>query len=80
MEILYQDLININGSFQQQDIRYHVRYKNESTACLEPPGACCCTPELQKRAFQLIEDYYHSRGMQVIFSDDCLHFSLKPED
>lgn len=80
MDIQYQDLIEINASLRQHHIRYRVRYKNESTACLEPPGACCCTPEQQRGAFRLIGEYYHSRGIQVIFSEDSLYFSLRQKN
>lgn len=79
MQISYQDLIYINAGLRAHHIRYRVRYKNETTACLEPPGECCCTPEQRRSAVELIREYYQGRGVQVAFSEDRLYFTLKRE-
>lgn len=76
VEIDYQDLILLNTRLREEDIRYRVTYKNTTTACLEPPGACCCTPERQAGAYRVIRDYYQSKGVQVTFSEDGLYFTL----
>ena len=76
MDIDYQDLVLLNTRLREEDIRYRVTYKNPSTACLEPPGACCCTPERQEGAYRVIRDYYQSKGIQVTFSQDGLYFIL----
>lgn len=76
VEIDYQDLILLNTRLREENIRYRVSYKNPTTACLEPPGACCCTPERQEGAYRLIHDYYLSKGIQVTFSEDGLYFIL----
>ena len=62
MDIDYQDLVLLNTRLREEDIRYRVTYKNPTTACLEPPGACCCTPERQEGAYRVIRDYYQSKG------------------
>ena len=47
--------------------RYHVTYKDENTACIEPPGECCLTDELKTRAMECIRDYYWQKGVRVCF-------------
>lgn len=76
VDIDYQDLVLLNTRLREEDIRYRVTYKNPTTACLEPPGACCCTPERQEGAYRVIRDYYQSKGIQVTFSQDGLYFIL----
>lgn len=58
-------------------IRYHVTYKDENTACIEPPGECCLTDELKTRAMECIRDYYWQKGVRVYFFEDELYFSCE---
>lgn len=76
MDIDYQDLVLLNARLQSENLRYRVSYKDSSTACLEPPGPCCCTPERQEGTLRAIGDYYRSKGVQVTFSEDGLYFTL----
>ncbi|MGN8968296.1 RDAC family protein [Intestinimonas sp. HCP28S3_D6] len=76
MDIDYQDLILLNNQLREEGIRYHVTYKDHTTACLEPPGACCCTPEQKEGALRVICDYYRRKGIRVTFSGDDLYFIL----
>lgn len=41
----YGDIIVLNSELKRKNLRYHVSYKNEKTACIEPPGECCQTVE-----------------------------------
>lgn len=41
MDINYGDIIVLNSELKRKNLRYHVSYKNEKTACIEPPGECC---------------------------------------
>ena len=76
VDIDYQDLILLNTQLREEDIRYRVTYKDHTTACLEPPGACCCTPEQKEGALRVIRDYYRHKGIQVSFSGEDLYFRL----
>ncbi len=48
MKIEYADLVYLNRELKKRGTRYHIAYKNEDIACLEPPGECCLT-EKEKR-------------------------------
>ena len=76
MEIQYKDIVLLNGELKKRNLRYHVRYKNSGTACIEPPGECCMTEELTKQAYDCIVQYFRSKGLDVIFSDDRYYFSV----
>lgn len=52
-------------------------YKDGSTACLEPPGACCQTGEREREAMDCIRDYYRRKGNSVSFSTDGLYFQVE---
>ena len=38
MDINYGDIIVLNSELKRNNLRYHVSYKNEKTACIEPRG------------------------------------------
>ena len=76
MKIEYSDIVLLNTELKRQNIRYHVRYKNEDAACIEPPGECCRTKVSEQAALQCIEEYYRKKNISVRFTDDRLYFSL----
>ena len=76
--IAYADLVLLNAALGQGDSRYHVRYKDAATACIEPPGECCQTSARRQEALDCIRDYYRQRGSLVSFSQDGLYFSISP--
>ena len=43
----FGDIALLNHLLEERGTRYQVRWKDCFTACLEPPGECCFTPELQ---------------------------------
>ena len=77
-DIAYADLVLLNAALGQGDSRYHVRYKNETIACIEPPGECCQTDARRQEVLDCIRDYYRQRGSLVSFSQDGLYFSISP--
>ena len=77
MTIDYQDLILINAVLQEKGLRYRVSYKNNSVACINPPGECCQTPEQSQLTLQVIEGYYQKKNIHVVFSEYSLFFSLQ---
>lgn len=77
-DIEYADLVLLNGELGQGDSRYHVRYKDGTTACLEPPGECCQTAARRQEALDCIRDYYRRKRLFPSFSEDGLYFSLSP--
>lgn len=46
----FGDIALLNHLLEEWGTRYQVRWKDSFTACLEPPGECCFTPELQRKA------------------------------
>lgn len=76
VDIDYQDLILLNARLREEDTRYRVTYKDPATACLEPPGTCCCTREREEDALRVIRDYYRNKGIRVVFSENGLTFTL----
>ena len=76
MDIDYQDLVLLNARLQRENLRYRVSYKDNTTACLEPPGPCCYTPERLEGTLDTIRGYYREKGVQVTFSEDGLYFTL----
>lgn len=73
----YADIVRLNAQLKEAGLRYRVRYKNENTACLEPPGECCLTEDLTAKTKRCIQDYYRQKGMAVQFSPDGLFFTCK---
>ena len=42
----FGDIALLNHLLEERGTRYQVRWKDCFTACLEPPGECCFTPEI----------------------------------
>ncbi len=74
MKIEYADLVLLNAELKKKNTRYHVSYKNEYTACIEPPGECCMTDELKQNALNCIKEYYKKQNITVRFSKDQTYF------
>ena len=79
MKIEYADLVYLNRELKKRGTRYHIAYKNEDTACLEPPGECCLTEKREEDAWDCIREYYRRKHAAVRFSGDGLYFSLEEE-
>ena len=73
----FGDIALLNHLLEERGTRYQVRWKDCFTACLEPPGKFCFTPELQREALGLVERFYREKGLAVVFSPDKLFFSVK---
>lgn len=73
----FGDIALLNHLLEERGTRYQVRWKDSFTACLEPPGKFCFTPELQREALGLVERFYREKGLAVVFSPDKLFFSVK---
>ena len=73
----FGDIALLNHLLEERGTRYQVRWKDSFNACLEPPGECCFTPELQREALGLVERFYREKGLAVVFSPDKLFFSVK---
>lgn len=80
MKIEFADIVLLNHELKNQGTRYHVEYKDEDTGCIEPPGECCLTESMKKRAKECITEYYREKGEQVMFSDDFLYFSIREQE
>ena len=77
MKIDFADIVLLNAELKKRNTCYHVTYKDENTACIEPPGECCLTDELKTRAMECIRDYYWQKGVRVYFFEDELYFSCE---
>lgn len=75
MKIEFSDIVLLNAELKKHKTRYHLEYKNEQVACIEPPGECCLTEMMKTQARKCIEEYYAEKNMKVVFSDDfsCFH-------
>ena len=45
--------------------------------CIEPPGECCQTEELNEKTLECIQDYYKKKNITVHFTEDGLYFSCE---
>ena len=70
-------LLPRNDRLKVKNTRSPLAYKDGTSACIEPPGACCLTPAMTRDAFSCIRDFYGERGMCVHFSQDGLTFTLE---
>ena len=70
----FGDIALLNHLLEERGTRYQVRWKDCFTACLEPPGECCFTPELQREALGLVERFYR----ELFFSVKGLEGPGKP--
>ena len=61
----FGDIALLNHLLEERGTRYQVRWKDSFTACLEPPGECCFTPELQREALGLVERFYREKGLEL---------------
>lgn len=77
MKIDYADIVLLNDELKRRDTRYHIAYKNEQTACLEPPGECCLTNERETTARECVKEYYRKKNVSVQFSGDGLYFTCE---
>ena len=77
MTIDFAAIVLLNAELKKRNTRYHVTYKDENTACIEPPGECCLTDDLKTRAMECIRDYYRQKGARVCFFEDELYFSCE---
>ena len=77
MKIDFADIVLINSELKKQDTRYHVTYKDENTACINPPGECCLTDDRKAAAMDCIRDYYRKKGVEVHFSENELYFTCE---
>lgn len=53
MKINYEDLVRINAELKKKNNRFHLSYRDESTACVEPPGECCRTEQMETSCLAL---------------------------
>ncbi len=74
-EIDFADIALLNAELKQRGLRYHIYYKDEHTACLEPPGACCLTEDLKQNTMQCIREYYEKKHRLVHFFGGDLYFT-----
>lgn len=58
MKIEYTDFVLLNAELKQKNTRYHLSYKDETTVCIEPPGACSLTEDRKANALRCIKEYY----------------------
>lgn len=77
MQIDYADLALLNAELKRKNTRYRVGYKNEYIAYIEPPGECCLTDDLNRKAYDCIQEYYHKKNLIVHFSKDKLYFTCE---
>ncbi len=77
MKIEYTDLVLLNAELRRRNTRYHVSRKDENTACIEPPGECCLTDDLKRKALDCIKEYYNMKSISVHFSEDALYFTCE---
>ena len=78
MSLNYADIVLLNSELQKQGTRYRISWKNEETACIQPPGECCLTAERNEKALRCIQDFYARKGIAVRFSQDGLYFTCCP--
>ena len=50
--IEFKDIVLLNDELRKQHTRYRIVYKNENTACIEPPGECCLTENMKKKIIE----------------------------
>lgn len=83
MKIECSVIVLLNAELKKKNTRYHVRYKDETTGCIEPPGECCITENRKEQTMECIREYYGRKGIEVRFSDVELYFTcsdrLEPE-
>ena len=77
MRIEFTDIVLLNAALKQKGLRWHVHYKNEQEACLEPPGECCLTEDLRQNTLQCIREYYQKKHISVRFFNDDLYFACE---
>ena len=75
MKIEYSDIVLLNAELKKKNARYHVRYKDENTGCIEPPGECCITEDRKEQTMECIREFYGRKDIEVRFSDDELYFT-----
>lgn len=56
MTIAYQDIVLLNAALRARNLRYRVSWQDASAACIEPPGECCLTDDLKRKAYACIEE------------------------
>ncbi|MGI6006123.1 MAG: RDAC family protein [Ruminococcus sp.] len=78
MKIEYSDIVLINAELNKENTRYHVKYKDDNTACIEAPGECCITEERKGRTLKCIREYYKQKHISAQFSDDGLYYTCVP--
>ncbi len=78
MKIDYADIVAINAELNRKNTRYHVRYRDENTACIEAPGECCITEERKRQTLECIREYYKQKQIAVQFSEDGLYYTCEP--
>ena len=80
MKIELAELVLLNDELKKLNSRYHIDYKNETTACIESPGECCLTQDMKEQTMMCIQEYYRGKNARVIFSEDFLYFYLEDDD
>ena len=61
MKIEFADLVLLNDELKKLNSRYHIDYKNETTACIESPGECCLTQDMKEQTMMCIQEYYRGK-------------------
>lgn len=61
MTIAYQDIVLLNAALRARNLRYRVSWQDASIACVEPPGECCLTDDLKRKAYACIEQCFAAR-------------------
>lgn len=77
MEIAFEDLVLLNAELYRRGLRYRVSFQNDTTACIEPPGACCLTPALEEAAYSCIDAYFQKKGLRPVYTANRLKFTLE---
>ena len=78
MTIEFKDIVLLNDELRKQHTRYRIVYKNENTACIEPPGECCLTENMKKKTEECIESIMAGKMPGYFFSEDFLYFHIEP--
>ena len=72
-----QDVILLNRGLRERGTWYCPSWKNETTACVEPPEEYCLIKPAGPKPMPCIRDDFQRQGRKVLFSAGQSYFTVE---
>ena len=76
--ITFNEMIEVNGLLEEKGLNFKVHLRDacgKQSCWIEPLGNCACEGRYEEM-YQVVEEYFRSKGQKIEFDETKLNFSL----